>query len=625
MTIKLNLSGIAKCCSALCAGAALAFSALSNAATYTNGVLPDIADPHVLKHDGTYYLYGTHATDYPAMENGIPVYTSKDLVNWTSQGFALSRNDSWGSNRFWAPEVIFHNGLFYMYYAVEERLAVATSASPLGPFRQDVQAPMHAHIPEIDAHVFIDDDGKKYFYFVRFTNGNEIWGAELNDDMKTINEASVRFIMGPSQAWEQSLREPRARVNEGAYIIKHNGRYYMTFSGNHFESPDYGVGYAVADHPLGPYRKFEGNPILQSNAQVRGAGHHSITRSPDDSELYMIYHRHHSENRVEPRRLAIDKMWFDGDVLRVNGPTITPQQMPSGAPSAQPTAGIESGAIYKLVAEHSGKLLEVNAASRDPGANVQQWTDNGHPTQHWRIDWMGDGYYKLTNVNSGLCLDLAASSLEEGHNIHQWTDNGADAQRWKITHLDKNSFKLISKRSGFALDVGAWGTHDGANVIQWPDGGSVGGAQHWKLVKIAGANHKVKLQSYNFPGSVIRHSHSRGRIDGQVNPAEDAQFVLVPGLAGEGVSFESVNFPGQFLRHRDSEIWLSPNEGSDLYRADATFFEVPGLADSTTRSFQSYNFPERYIRHRDGELRIDAIEQFDWLGKRDASFVKLKL
>ncbi|VUD67436.1 Extracellular exo-alpha-(1-_5)-L-arabinofuranosidase [Thalassocella blandensis] len=585
---------------------------------YTNGILPDIADPHVLQHNGMYYLYGTHTGGAP---NGIPVYTSKDMVNWQYRGWALSRENSWGNHSFWAPEVIHHNGQFYMYYAVEEHLAVATSSSPLGPFRQSTQRPMHSNVKEIDAHVFIDDNGKKYFYFVRFTNGNEIWGAELNDDMLSIKENTMRFIMGPSQAWENSSASPVARVNEGAFVIKHNGRYYMTFSANHFASPDYGVGYAVADNPLGPYYKYDGNPILQSNNMVHGAGHHSITRSPDGSEMFMVYHRHHSLNRIEPRRLAIDKMWFDGDVLRVDGPSIRPKQYPSGSKMPGQTAGIDSGGIYKLIAEHSGKALEVIASQTQNGANVQQWEDNGARTQQWRVDWMGDGYYKLTNVNSGKCLDVDAASLDEAHNVHQWQDNGNNAQRWKIVRLSNGNYKLIAKNSGFALDVTGLGMNNGTNVIQWPDGGSIGAAQHWKFVKVGGANPTVRLQSSNFPNAYVRHYNSRAQISSSISPREDAMFIVVPGLAGSGVSLESVNFPGHFLRHQNSGIFIHVNDGSPLFAADATFNEVPGLADSAASSFQSYNFPDRYIRHRDGLLRIDTITSE--LARQDATFKKV--
>ncbi len=306
--------------------------------SYTNSVMPGIADPHVLYHEGVYYLYGTHTPDWPNMTRGIKVYTSTDLVNWkvkeTDDGWALKNEDSWGNKQFWAPEVIEKNGVFYMYYAVEEHLAVATSDSPLGPFKQDVKKPIHDNVKEIDAHIFIDDDGKQYMYFVRFTDGNALWGAELNEDMMSIKQDTITQVFSVSQDWENSQKPPVARVNEGAFVVKHKGIYYMTYSGNHFESPDYGVGYATATSPLGPWTKYEYNPIMKSNSLVPGAGHHSLVYSPDGTELFMIYHAHNAVGVTEPRKLAIDRVQFvpqaNGiDAMEVWGPTMTPQPMPS--------------------------------------------------------------------------------------------------------------------------------------------------------------------------------------------------------------------------------------------------------------------------------------------------------
>jgi GH43 family beta-xylosidase/uncharacterized protein YjdB len=303
--------------------------------TYTNSVMPGIADPYVLYHEGTYYLYGTHTADWPMMQNGIKVYTSTDLVNWKEHDeWALHRDNSWGENRFWAPEVIEKDGKFYMYYAVEERLAVATSDSPLGPFVQEKMEPIHPNTPEIDAHIFTDEDGKQYMYFVRFEGGNVIYVAELNDDMKSIKEDTVTFVMRASQDWEKSTKQPSYPVNEGAFVIKHKDTYYLTYSANHFESPDYGVGYATAPTPMGPWTKYENNPIMKSNIVVPGAGHHSLIHSPDGTELFMVYHTHNSTKATEPRKLAIDRVQFvpqenGPDIMEVWGPTVTPQPMPS--------------------------------------------------------------------------------------------------------------------------------------------------------------------------------------------------------------------------------------------------------------------------------------------------------
>jgi len=296
------------------------------------GLIPECADPYVLEYEGKYYLYGTGG------RKGIKVYVSDNLAEWSEaagvkDGFALDSNDVWGNRGFWAPEVYRLNDKFYMYFTVQERMAVAVSDSPLGPFVQEIKEPFHLDIPEIDTHLFIDDDGKKYFYFVRFTNGNEIWAAELNDDLRSINQETITYCFGVNQPWEDSSREPHAhaKVAEGPFILKHKGLYYLTYSANHTANPDYGVGYATSKHPLGPWKKFEGNPILTSDGErINGPGHHSFAYSPS-GKLYMVYHTHFDMTRMGPRKVAIDLCEFvknpDGgpDILKVYGPTSTPQ------------------------------------------------------------------------------------------------------------------------------------------------------------------------------------------------------------------------------------------------------------------------------------------------------------
>ena len=79
------------------------------------------------------------------------------------------------------------------------------------------------------------------------------------------------------------------RCNEGAFVVKHDGRYYMTYSANHTGFPHYGIGYATADTPLGPWVKAEENPIAATNVDigVSGPGHSCITKSPDGTEMFI--------------------------------------------------------------------------------------------------------------------------------------------------------------------------------------------------------------------------------------------------------------------------------------------------------------------------------------------------
>lgn len=299
------------------------------AKTYQNPLLPEIADPDILFWEGSYYLY---ATTPGRNIGGIKVYTSKDLVNWEDAGMAMTAGpDNWGTEGFWAPDLIEKDGQFYMYYTANEHLCVSVAQHPLGPFKQKQVGPMHADTQEIDAHAYRDEDGQYYFYFVRFDDGNHIYGAKLNPDMLIIDEASVVPVLTPSQPWEMDM----ANINEGPYMLKHEGRYYLTYSGSHFESPLYGAGYAVSDSPLGPFEKYAENPIMQSNSLVHGAGHHAVAQSPDGSELFMIYHRHQNLVTTDPREFAIDRMRFTKNaagetILEVYGPTVTPQAYPSG-------------------------------------------------------------------------------------------------------------------------------------------------------------------------------------------------------------------------------------------------------------------------------------------------------
>lgn len=303
----------------------------------TVGLVPDCADPYILKYNGMYYLYGTGGND------GIKVYQSQDMVKWTTavgptNGYALHKDAVWGDKWFWAPEVYYLNGKFYMFYSAEEEISVAESTSPLGPFVQSIanQKPFHTDLKEIDTHVFIDDDGKKYLYFVRFTNGNEIWVAELNDDLHSIKESTLKRCIGATsglQTWEKSTLEPQpgAKVNEGPFILKHNGWYYLTYSANHYQNPNYGVGYATSKSPLGPWSKYSGNPILIGNSKITGTGHHSFVNVADGCQ-YIVYHSHCSLTQVSPRKLGIDLYEFVPstiagmpDIIKVNGPTTTPQ------------------------------------------------------------------------------------------------------------------------------------------------------------------------------------------------------------------------------------------------------------------------------------------------------------
>lgn len=276
-----------------------------------------LADPFIMLHEGTYYAYGTHVDD------GIEVYTSDDLQTWKYKGMALQKKDVWADRWFWAPEVYEVNGKFYMYYSADEHICVATADSPAGPFRQEVKQPIWDE-KSIDTSLFIDDDGTPYLYFVRFTDGNVIWVAEMNDDLTGIKQETLKECIRVGEPWELSQDKP-AKVAEGPSILKKEGVYYLIYSANHFESKNYGVGYATSDSPMGPWRKYEGNPILQRADGLTGTGHGAPFCCKDGSWKY-IFHAHWDSAEVQPRVSYIkDLAISDQGVVSIGGSLIRPQ------------------------------------------------------------------------------------------------------------------------------------------------------------------------------------------------------------------------------------------------------------------------------------------------------------
>jgi len=148
-------------------------------------------------------------------------------------------------------------------------------------------------------------------------------------------------LMEADQPWEK-VRYAENRCNEGAFVLKHGGRYYMTYSANHTGFPHYGIGYATADKPLGPWVKAAENPIAATNLDigVSGPGHSCVTSSPDGTEMFIVYHTHADLRKPSGDRVVnIDRIGFDETgKLKIKGPTRSPQPMPSratGTPAAK--------------------------------------------------------------------------------------------------------------------------------------------------------------------------------------------------------------------------------------------------------------------------------------------------
>lgn len=318
---------------------------------YTNPVWPEyFADPFVLSWQGEYFAYGTGESVLCPAERDASVFDvlrSNDLVHWKKIGRALIPPTQDPRVVFWAPEVGARDGRFFLYYSTApaghdelHRLRVAIADHPGGPFSD-----AGAVLPEtegfcIDAHPFRDPrDGQWYLFFAKdyFENraGTGLAVAPLRDDMLRASEKS-RAILQANADW-QIYERGRSLYGrtwaawhtvEGPCVVMHDARYYCFYSGGNWQTHEYGISFAVADHPLGPWRHPPGEgPVVlrQHPPEVVGPGHNSYAIAPDGRTELLVYHAWDAQRTA--RRMYLDRLDWTEHGPRCIGPTTTPQPL----------------------------------------------------------------------------------------------------------------------------------------------------------------------------------------------------------------------------------------------------------------------------------------------------------
>ena len=154
----------------------------------------NIRDPFVLVHEGAYYLYGTRGETCWGPADGFDVYVSRDLEDWDGP-FVCFHNDGsfWADRNYWAPEVYFYQGAFYMFASfkhpdVHRGTAILRAESPIGPFVLYSDGCVTPKDWEcLDGTLYVSKEGKPYMVFchewVQAGDG-EVNAIPLTDDLR---------------------------------------------------------------------------------------------------------------------------------------------------------------------------------------------------------------------------------------------------------------------------------------------------------------------------------------------------------------------------------------------------------------------------------------------------------
>lgn len=315
-----------------------------------NPVAPRHADPWIWHHaDGTYYLTGS----VPAYDR-IEILKADDIRGLAmAEPVVVWRKPAEGpmSRHIWAPELHHVDGRWYIHYAAGRedepfaiRMYVLENESPdptRGEWVEKGQLRTNWESFSLDATTF-EHRGTQYLVWAQ--NDPEIEGntnlyiAEMENPW-TIRGEQV-MLTYPEHEWERQ----GYLVNEGAAVLKRNGKVFITYSGSATDHR-YAMGLLTADEDadlLDPASWTKApRPVFESSARnhVWGPGHNSFTTSSDGSEVLMVYHARPYREIVgnslyDPNRMArVQRLEFDDD-----GNPIFGEPVPLGWTLIDPTA-----------------------------------------------------------------------------------------------------------------------------------------------------------------------------------------------------------------------------------------------------------------------------------------------
>lgn len=394
------------------------------------------ADPAVVEFRGEYYMFVTRSWGY---------WHSKDLLNWD-----FITPEKWYFEGCNAPAA--HNYKDSILYVCGNPSGAMSILYTDNPKRGDWKAvPSVLHDLQ-DPALFIDDDERAYMYWGS-SNRWPIRGKELDMKNKFLPIAkkpdSLLFLRPDIHGWERFGENHTSDIKpfiEGAWMTKHNGKYYLQYAAPGTQFNVYGDGVYVGKSPLGPFEYAAHNPFCyKPGGFATGAGHGSTVCGPGG--IYWHFGTIHlSINYKFERRLCMFPTFFDEDGAMYSDtyfgdyPHYSPDQV-----SRQTTSGGFRG--WMLLSY--GK--PVKASSQLESYPVENVTDENLKT-FWVAEKNDDKQWveiDLEEVSDVYALQLNFFDYEETGfwgrmpNLRQryLVEASVDGARWRVLVDYRNSFR----------------------------------------------------------------------------------------------------------------------------------------------------------------------------------------
>jgi len=281
----------------------------------------DYTDPYMVKAGGRYLLYTSEGSTFL----NVPLWIGTRPGRWQTLVDALPTLPAWAhGGSTWAPDVQRVTGGWALYFTTlvqgidpETRcIGAAFSSSPRGPF----VATDHPficqldHRGSIDARVIVEPGNRLVMLWKSDDNADPstpgpdqdgltgIYAQDLSANGRTLLGQPVK-ILSPSEPWEGT-------IVEAPDMVQAWGTYWLFFSGNWFDQPDYAIGVAACQSPFGPCTDTDPGPFLGSNLQGQGPGEASLFE--EGTSVWLLYNpfKGNDPGPVIPRPVDITRLGF---------------------------------------------------------------------------------------------------------------------------------------------------------------------------------------------------------------------------------------------------------------------------------------------------------------------------
>lgn len=427
-------------------------------------------DPSTLVKDGNKYWQFTTG-------NGIYAAYSTDLISWTAGPqtvFPIGTWPSWinsavpGFNgTFWAPDVIYMNSKYYLYYSVstfgssKSAIGVAVSNSLNNPNWQDLGMVVSSNgssgtYNAIDPGMFKDTNGKVYMTYGSFFGGLVVVEIDPSTGKVKSGSSTVKVAGGNGASWEAPA------------IIKEGGYYYLFANRGaccQGVNSTYKIVAGRSTSVWGPYVDTNGvgltngggTTVLSSSGRYIGPGHFGLLRENGSNFISVHYYDGWDNGNA---KLDILNMGF------ANGwPFLTRDWIAAGQ--------------YRITNKNSGKVWDSWGCTGAIGESIAQGDWNNLVCQKWNLTPLGDGIYKISSAIGTRVVDVINCNANNGAKLNLWDWYDNNCQKFKLERAGDGSHVFTSLTGDRVVEVPGHSTAVGTQLGLWDYNG--GAHQKWSI------------------------------------------------------------------------------------------------------------------------------------------------